>query len=368
VACSSRRPIVRRRSRYRKQPQQFIFANWQQHRPFAFISIPVAFDSSHNATEFIQYSITTTDTSLYAPTSAPTPDDVVAAANRYASYPSYQNVDSPNDCHFIAQDVASAAGAALDDPTESTDPTTNVSAGFWRVVYRGSDYPNPDSNWSKKVQKGDIVRVGWTNGGAHTFTVVDVGAYVQGSDGLLHRDLTVYDNGVPDNNGIPGVQSSLIGLHDDFVENKWYDEWSDPTQVTIYRLSPDHQYLIDESQLGGDDPNHGARLVGTANNDQIIGANGDDTISSWIGNDLIDGGGGLNTLDYSWDTNPVSVDLWGGTASKGNGWTDQFVNIQSFIGGSVSDVFYGAAAKCTFDGGKGWTTHPPITTSTLPLM
>jgi hypothetical protein len=168
--------------------------------PFAFISVPVAFDSAHNATRFVQYSITTVDPSLYAPTSAPTPDDVVAAAKRYAV--KYQNVDNLGDCHVIAQDVASAAGATLDDPTESTDPSTNVSAGFWRVVYRGSDL-NPVSNWSVKVQKGDIVRVGWANGGAHTFTVVDVGGTMQGSDGLVHRDLTVYDNGFPDNNGIP---------------------------------------------------------------------------------------------------------------------------------------------------------------------
>ena len=322
--------------------------------PFAFISVPVAFDSSHNPTEFVQYSITTTDPSLYAPTSAPAPEDVYDAAFRYAL--KYQNVDNLDDCHLIAQDVASAAGAALDDPTESTDPTKNVSAGFWRVVYRGSD-PNPVSNWSMTVEAGDIVRVGWASGGAHTFTVVDVGfGTVQGSDGLDHKDLTVYDNGLPDNQGIPGIATSFIGIHDDFVGGKWYDEWSDPKQVTIYRLSPDAQYLIDESQLGGDNPNLGARLVGTANGDHIIGGSGDNTISSWTGNDLIDGGGGTNTLDYSWDNQGITADLLAGTVSKGAGnGTDQFSHIQKFIGSSAGgDVFYVGAGSFSFDGGSGF--------------
>jgi hypothetical protein len=125
--------------------------------PFAFISVPVAFDRFNNPTEFVQYTVRTADPSLYSPTSAPTPSDVVAAAKAYAN--TYQNVDNLADCSFIAQDVAAAAGATLNDSTGSTDPSANVSAGFWRVVYRGSD-PNPVSNWSMKVEAGDIVRVG----------------------------------------------------------------------------------------------------------------------------------------------------------------------------------------------------------------
>jgi hypothetical protein len=334
--------------------------------PVAFISVPVAFDSENNPTEFVQYSVSTVDPALYNPTPAPTPSDMVAEA--YAFWSKYPNVDNNADCGGIAQDVAAGIGATFGDPVFSTDPAYNVSAGFWRIAYpdynlSGGGTPNP--HWSTLVQPGDIVRFGRTptinnfgmqppiDNGAHMFIVL---ATQPAGDGV-HDLLTVYDNG----------DSGEIGVHYDWVPPAlnaspnsiyayyhYYDDEADPSEVTIYRLASDHKYLIDETQPGlGDNPNVGGRLLGTVNDDHIIGGNGDDTISSWIGNDLIDGGGGLNALDYSWDANPVSVDLWGGAASKGNGWTDQLVNIQSFIGGSVNDVFYGAATKSTFDGGKG---------------
>jgi hypothetical protein len=334
--------------------------------PLAFISVPVAFDNANKPTEFIQYSIITVDPSLYRPKSAPTADDLVneiAPSSSSVGWQDfqnkYQNVENNNDCHFIAQDVAAAIGAPLDDPTGSVDPSYNISAGFWSIVpQQGIPIPY----WSTLVQPGDIVRYGrkqtldGKDGGAHTFTVL---ATTPAGDNI-HKLLTVYDNGATLTNGAEG-----IGVHSDFIpanavvnSDHYYDDEADQFAVTIYRLASDHKYLIDESKPGfGDSPDLGSRLIGTANDDQITCGLGDDIISSWTGNDLIDGGSGVNALDYSWDNQSISADLWAGTASKGAGnGTDQFVNIQSFIGGSVNDVFYGAAAKCTFDGGKGNNT------------
>jgi hypothetical protein len=322
--------------------------------PFAFITVPVAFDSSHNPTEFVQYSITTTDPSLYAP--VPAPYNVVDTAVNY--FVKYQNVVNQYDCGFIAQDVASAAGAALDDLIESTNPKDNVEAGFWRIVYPGSD-PNPVSNWSTLLEPGDIVRMGrkptmdGKDGGTHTFTVLDS---TPAGDGV-HNLLTVYDNGASLSNGLEG-----IGIHIDVVpansivaSDHYYDDEADPSEVTIYRLTPDHEYLIDASALGGD-PTVGARLIGTAYDDHIIGSDGDDTFSSWTGNDLIDGGGGTNTLDYSWDNQGITADVLAGTVWKGAGnGTDQFSHIQKFIGSSAGgDVFYVGAGSFSFDGGSGF--------------
>ena len=53
----------------------------------------------------------------------------------------YVNVDNSNDCGWIGDDVAAAAGATMPSLDWSIDPSANVSGGFWRVVYRGQIRP-----------------------------------------------------------------------------------------------------------------------------------------------------------------------------------------------------------------------------------
>src|SRR5262249_10212921 len=115
--------------------------------PYAFITVPVAYDAAGNPIEFVQYSIPTVAPALYSTTGiqgAPVPADVVAAAYRYAA--TYVDPHNENDCGFIAQDVAAAAGASMVDTSYAGDPRLNTSGGFWRVVYRGTD-PNPHQHW-----------------------------------------------------------------------------------------------------------------------------------------------------------------------------------------------------------------------------
>src|SRR5204862_7549465 len=127
----------------------------------------------------------------------PTPSDIVAAAQRFASL--YGGTPNANDCFGIAGAVAAAAGATLNDALSNNDnPALNEDAGFWRVAYRGSD-PNPVSNWHTLVQPGDIVHMAWSAGGTHTATVLSVNA-----DGSL----TVFDNMVTNGLGQPA-----IGIH-----------------------------------------------------------------------------------------------------------------------------------------------------------
>ncbi|MBI4970601.1 MAG: hypothetical protein HZC17_02035, partial [Candidatus Omnitrophica bacterium] len=68
-------------------------------------------------------------------------------------------------------------------------------------------------------------------------------------------------------------------------------------------------------------------LQGGSANDRFVFADG----ASLTG--VIDGGGGVNTMDYSAYTTPVTLNLASSTATAVNG----FSNIGSFIGGSTSD-------------------------------
>jgi len=216
--------------------------------PLLFVTVPVS-TGGGTATEYIQYEINVVAPNLQSPTAmngAPTPSDIVTSAERFAV--AYSGVLNNNDCSFIAGDVAAAAGATLDDiESESLNPAQNMSAGFWRVVYRGSD-PNPVNDWQTLVQPGDIVRMGWATGGQHTTTVLSVNA-----DGSI----TVFDN----------ADTNSLGQEDIGVHTVNYELLTNPTTVTIFRLSPDHLYLINGIQ--------NEILNGSPFNNEFNAANGD---------------------------------------------------------------------------------------------
>jgi len=341
--------------------------------PLAYISVPISYDQNHQPIDVIQYSITTIDPSLVSPhitNGAPTPADIVATAYKFAA--KYPHAVSDADCTFIADDVAAAAGAPLADATASPVPSYNIEAGFWRIAYRGSDAASPLSSWSTKCQPGDIVRFQHTAGynqdqataDAHMFTVLAVGP----GNGT-NMALTVYDNGVL----IPG-QHNEIGIHTDQDANgNYYDQLSYAPSVTIYRLDPSHQSLINAFDAGID-PNAPSveHLDGTRYNDKIIGSQFDDLVNGSTGNDVINGGMGNNTLDYSWDGAGITVDLQQGKVNKGQYWvtnadfpyqvdngTDTVSGFRHFIGGSGADTFKSVADLLntfTFDGGTGTDT------------
>ncbi|MEJ0019383.1 MAG: hypothetical protein WDN25_23095 [Acetobacteraceae bacterium] len=171
--------------------------------PGAILSVPIG-GTAENPTSTAVYWIQTVDPNVASPTiysGIVDPQDIVDSAMRFASY--YGNVPNSNDCGWIGDDVAAAAGASMPQQDQSTDPTANVSGGFWRVVYRGSDEQNPIQNWSSLVEAGDIVRMAWADGfyGQHTTTVLG-----KNDDGTIR----VYDNMAL----VPGVEGSTIGIHD----------------------------------------------------------------------------------------------------------------------------------------------------------
>ena len=250
--------------------------------PYVFITVPDGSDT------YIQYEINVVAPGLQVAPSGidgePTPADIVASAKRYEAV--YGGTLNPNDCGFIASDLSAAAGAPLDDfESESLDPTQNNSAGFWRVVYRGSD-PNPVSDWQTLVQPGDIVRMGWIGGGMHTTTVLSVNP---------NGSITVFDNDDSTNGG-----PTFLGIH---TVN--YDTETIPTTITIFRLTTDHLYLIDGSAGG-------QILNGTLQYDNEIITSGEtQTVNCGPLNDVVDitaastgtmtinGGGGDDTVVFT---------------------------------------------------------------------
>jgi hypothetical protein len=189
---------------------------------------------------FVTYDVWTVDPNVAALVQAagaqaghPTPADVVAAARSWnTTFPDVPNTDL---CNWIADNVAAAAGAPMPLPNALFEPGLNVSGGFWRVVYSGGG-PAPVQDWYTLVQPGDIVRMQWfkpespSDISGHTTTVL----------GTVNPNgtISVYDN----INHVNDVET--IGIH---AATYW--PLTDPASITIYRLDPNHQYLIQGTSL-----------------------------------------------------------------------------------------------------------------------
>src|SRR5205823_5827533 len=117
------------------------------------------------------------------------------------------------------------------------------------------------ANWSTLVEAGDIMRIGWTSGGPHSFTIL---APLDQND-----DITVFDNVYWANN------YEAIGIH-----TAQYWTQTNPNDISIYRLDSNNLYLIDNITAND------ASVQGTNYNDLIIPQGTADIMSGAAGDDL----------------------------------------------------------------------------------
>lgn len=199
---------------------------------------------------------------------AATPAAVVASASAYAA--AYGLINNTNLCNWIADNVAAGAGATLPPDSISLDPSLNLEGGFWRIAYAAAG-PSPAVNWSGLVQPGDIVRMGWfkpeqpttEHVSGHTTTVLGA---VDASGKITVYDNTDYVNGV-----------EYIGTH---TANFWVA--TNPADITIYRLDPNHQYLIQGTALS-------ENLQGSVYDNLIRPGGGNDVIRLGATNSTVEG-------------------------------------------------------------------------------
>lgn len=221
---------------------------------------------------YTQHALITIDPAVLSPVAgdgAPTPQDIVDTARRFDDF--YGFIVNDNDCHFIANAVAAATGAVFTDATQSLNPAENEEFGFWRIFYR-APATNAVEQWQTMLQPGDIVRMGWDVGGTHTYTVLSKNA---------NGTVEVYDNIAPN----PGGGATGIGIH---TVN--YDDITNASTVTIYRLTTDGLFLINGTTTYGD------TIEGTLFNDYLRGLGGNDSLVGGVGNDVLDGGDGVDTM------------------------------------------------------------------------
>ena len=219
---------------------------------------------------FVTYDVWTVDPAVIqamqisgiVPGAAPTPETIVKAAEAFLTVYGDGVIPNTNLCNWIADNVAAAAGAPMPAMNASLDPSLNLEGGFWRIAY-ASDIPDPVADWSGLVQPGDIVRMGWFNPEAgrisgHSTTVL---SYVE------NGKVEFYDN----NDG------QHIGRHE-----AAYWLATDPEDITIYRLDPNHQYLIQGTDAA-------ETIRGSVYDNLIRPGGGKDLIQAKFGNTEIEG-------------------------------------------------------------------------------
>jgi trimeric autotransporter adhesin len=115
-----------------------------------------------------------------------------------------------------------------------------------------------------------------------------------------------------------------------------------------------------DNEIAGHDGNN--IIIGLDGNDTLFGRAGDDVFDMSFpaglsyGNDVIDAGWGIDTLDFSKATTGVVVDLGAGMASGGGtsgAGSAQLVNIENIIGTPYADRIVGAGQHSLLRGAAG---------------
>ena len=108
-------------------------------------------------------------------------------------------------------------------------------------------------------------------------------------------------------------------------------------------------------------------ITGNDINNRILAGGGNDIVIGSMGSDDLDGGAGINRLDYQGSFIPVVINLADGVAIKGDPTffvfgTDQVRNFQEVVGSNAGDhivgdsqdnLFLGFGGDDVFDGGAG---------------
>ncbi|TDV23819.1 putative secreted protein (type I secretion substrate), partial [Paraburkholderia caballeronis] len=120
----------------------------------------------------------------------------------------------------------------------------------------------------------------------------------------------------------------------------------------------DHAYVLTAEATNAANDTTASGVVGTGYNDTFYGTLGDDVINGGGGwNTLMDGSrtwsntGGMDVVDYSRASGMMNVNLMTGVATgMGN---DTLTHIEGLIGGNYGNSFTDNAANNTFQGGAG---------------
>jgi len=172
-----------------------------------------------------------------------------------------------------------------------------------------------------------------------------------GSTQYIWLDWTFGDGNTAGAQGSGGVKTAVFSTEVFLVANNVYVV-NDPATVVVElpnggtdRVEASITYTLPDNV-------ENLTLTGTA----AIDATGNALANVLVGNsasNVLDGGAGIDTADYSRETSPVSVILYGNQATGLSLGTDTLVNIENIVATGLSDLVYGNAGDNLIEGGAG---------------
>ncbi len=129
-------------------------------------------------------------------------------------------------------------------------------------------------------------------------------------------------------------------------------DWSGATIAFNYTLTAAGDGSFSVAGIGTDTLISIDGIIGGAGNDTITGNALDNIIGGSVGNDTLDGAGGIDVLSLADATSALylSVGSGSGVVTGAGIGTDTYSNFEGFIGGSGSDTFIGNATANRLDG------------------
>ncbi|MBR0850306.1 cadherin-like domain-containing protein [Bradyrhizobium diazoefficiens] len=222
------------------------------------------------------------------------------------------------------------------------------------------------------------------NGGALVIEARDFGSY-SGVPGTVTDTVLVHDGvidghtstaiqvGEPNPPAGGGTHGATVDISDVDITGAQHDAGhGDVANVTtstttIHMLDGGDSLVVSPTTVGAVNVfggNGGDAITTGAGNDVIDAGAGSDTVLAGNGNDTVigtadgvndsyDGGAGIDTIDYSATTGPISVNLGSNVAGGVEIGTDSVFNFENIIGGNGGDSLFGSSANNTITGGTG---------------
>lgn len=262
--------------------------------------------------------------------------------------------DTPNKVVFLSVDSSGAqatvvksaltAGLPVGLSTDVLSPRIlEYNPGTNTFVFALREFT--DTSFTQQAGRTWLVRLQWDG--------------VQGS-ALTHEDTVLLPSGFNGNfDGVSLVPSEHDGslylalgeqVGDQFQPGRVFEVDYNQTPVVSELQQPSLFSTIQAAYYGDPLP----ALYGTEGNDTLVAANegqavyglaGDDTITGGPGNNLIDGGEGVDRVSYlvTGPAQGVTVDLSTGLATDGWGGSDTLLSIEDVGGSDFADILRGDA-------------------------
>lgn len=291
----------------------------------------------------------------------------------------YDDYRTTNSGHGVTINVGSVAGSGtVIDAGGSTDTYTGIeylsgswnddtfNGGAFRANFQGIGGNNTYHSGTAGNDRVDYsfddtfgathgVNIDLSSGtGTNSFGGTDTFINIQSSYGTIFGDTFIGSNAEDQFFGLRGADTIIGGPGNDAADYSLDEQYGGQHGINV-------NLKVGQATDGfgtTDTLSSIEYVTGTRFSDTIVGDDGPNLLRGLAGSDKLDGGLGIDWVDYDWDrffgsTGGVSVNLGLNRAVDGFGSTDSLTGIENVAGTIYADTIIGNSGSNTLSGGDG---------------